>query len=320
MLICFSGLVIFMHTRQATFIGYTALAIWSCTGTLMAKLTAIPTGETLTIILLAGFIVNALKLTYSHRWSAIKLPWWIWLIGSLLIFGNDILYVAAFHYAPAAPVVLTNYLWPILFIIVSSFLPNESFSLRHLFACILGFSGLYILFHNDQHSFAYIAYLPGYAYALLAGITWCIISLLARYWRDIPSEMMGMYSGIAAIFAVTYHIFYETTIIPNNVELICLISAGISGQGLAYVFWDHGVKRGNHRLLSVLCYFNPIISVSLLVMTDEAEPSIYLALACALVVLGALLGGISRQTFVRFLASCSSKMNLPDSCKSVESR
>jgi drug/metabolite transporter (DMT)-like permease len=58
---------------------------------------------------------------------------------------------------------------------------------------------------------------------------------------------------------------------------------------LSFFTWDYGVKHGNIQILGVLSYLAPLLSTVLLVLAGKAEPSWTLALACLLIVGGALL-------------------------------
>ena len=51
------------------------------------------------------------------------------------------------------------------------------------------------------------------------------------------------------------------------------------------------MKRGDIRLLGVASYAAPVLSTLILVLAGYAEPSLTLALACALIVAGAARRG-----------------------------
>ena len=64
---------------------------------------------------------------------------------------------------------------------------------------------------------------------------------------------------------------------------------GIGPVGGAFYAWDIGMKRGDIRLLGVCSYAAPVLSTLALVLAGYADATISLALACALIVAGALL-------------------------------
>jgi drug/metabolite transporter (DMT)-like permease len=64
---------------------------------------------------------------------------------------------------------------------------------------------------------------------------------------------------------------------------------GVASLAMAYVLWDHGMRRGNHLLLSLASYFVPIVSIALASAYLGVMPGPSLLVGCALVVAGALV-------------------------------
>jgi drug/metabolite transporter (DMT)-like permease len=60
-------------------------------------------------------------------------------------------------------------------------------------------------------------------------------------------------------------------------------------MGLAFLCWDIGMKRGDMAFLGVASYAAPVLSTVILVLAGYAEAGWALALACALIVVGALV-------------------------------
>jgi drug/metabolite transporter (DMT)-like permease len=67
------------------------------------------------------------------------------------------------------------------------------------------------------------------------------------------------------------------------------VALGLGPVGAAFYLWDVGVKRGDIRLLGVGSYAAPVLSTLFLMLAGYAEPTFALALACALIVAGALV-------------------------------
>ncbi len=59
--------------------------------------------------------------------------------------------------------------------------------------------------------------------------------------------------------------------------------------GAAFFLWDRGMKQGDIRLLGTASYAAPVISTILLVIFGFAQAHWTLALACLLIVGGAVL-------------------------------
>ena len=277
----------------ATYIGSGSLCFWALAAVMISKLHNIPTFQILSLTLSIAFIFTAIKLTICKQWHRIKQPLLIWVIGIIGIYGNILAYIAAFKYAPPVHADLINFLWPILIILFSGLLPKEKFTCKHLIAALVSFAGIYILITNGQGLSNFkIEYLPGYLLALVDAVLWCLYSLLSRHHGKTTIEMIGMYCGIGALFSLCIHLNFEPNIIPSLLQITIMILMGITTQGIAYFLWDVGIKQGHFKLLSILSYFIPLVSVFLLIVFNEAEMSISLAIACLLVTSGAMLGGL----------------------------
>lgn len=281
--------------NHPTIVGYSALLFWSLSAPLVIKIKTLPLFEILSIVFAISFVFSAIKLTWDKKWSQLKQPWFLWLIGFFGIYGNDVLYILSFRHAPAAQVDLINYLWPIMVIIFSGFLPNEKLTKKHLFSALMGFSGIYVLMSGDPGFDR--NYIYGYFLALMDAVLWTIYTLCARHYGKTPAEIIGLYCGIGALFSLVTHVRWEATVMPFPEQWCVLVFMGLTTQCLAYFFWDFGIKRGDYKLLTVLSYSNPILSISFLILFGMAKPSTSLAVACSLVSLGGILSIIPIKIF-----------------------
>ena len=66
----------------------------------------------------------------------------------------------------------------------------------------------------------------------------------------------------------------------------------LSPVGLAFFVWDHGVKHGDIQLIGTAAYATPVLSTFLLTLTGYGTLGWAAAIACALVTLGAIVGGL----------------------------
>lgn len=281
-------------SRYATLIGYLSLIFWAMAVVPVAKLKVIPTFEILSIAFATSFLMTIVLLTVKKRWHRIKQPISLWIVTILGIYGNDALYVAAFKHAPSTQVDLINYLWPVLVIVCSGISSQETFKLKYLIGCIVAFLGVYcLLTHNTASHGFQNRYWFGYLLALLDAIIWSAYTLVARYHRIYPVENIGICCGISMVLSFITHVCFEPFVKPSVGQSATMILMGLTTQGLAYYCWDIGVKKGNYRLLSILSYGNPILSINFLVMFGVVVPSMTLYFSASLVAFGGLIGSIA---------------------------
>jgi drug/metabolite transporter (DMT)-like permease len=95
------------------------------------------------------------------------------------------------------------------------------------------------------------------------------------------------------VLAAAAHLAFEETVWPAGAgQWLAVLGLGLGPVGLAFFFWDHGVKRGHIQALGASSYAAPLLSTVLLVLFGFAQASWALALACALIVGGAVLASL----------------------------
>jgi drug/metabolite transporter (DMT)-like permease len=273
------------NTCFYSFLGCLALVFWSSMPLLTTFVNGIPTFEILMIAYLISFLLTAIKLNVTNEWIKIKQPLTIWTIGVLCIFGNESLFISAIKQGPAEQMTLIFYLWPSLVFIVSYSLFKEKLSERYVLACIIGFIGVYLALTNDYHFHLEKKYIYGYELAISSAMLWSIYTIALRYYENLPYELTGVFFGFGAVFSAFIHFSVEKTILPNLTQLLTIVIMGLTTQGLAYILWDRGVKKGNYNLLYLLSYLNPLISSGWLFLFKLGQPTTTFVFACCLVIL-----------------------------------
>lgn len=280
--------------KLPTTFGCGALLVWSLYALIVSELLGrLPIFQTLFLMFSVSFIAMAIRLTFMKRWHVLKQPWFVWLIGVLGVCGSDVAYVSAVKFAPPAHVDFIDYLWPFFVIIFSSILPKEKLTPQHVIAGGLGFFGVFLMLTGGQLNLNILQgeYFVGYMFALTAALVWSLYTIATRWYQEMPIEIVGMYCGIGAFIALGLHCHYETWVVPTPFEGLLVFFLGLA-SGVAYIFWTYATQKGNFRLLGVLAYFTPVISMSFLVGCGKEPMSTVLILACMLVISGVIIGSI----------------------------
>jgi drug/metabolite transporter (DMT)-like permease len=218
----------------------------------------------------------------------------VWALGTGGLFLYHTLYFAALRTAPPAEAGLVNYLWPLLIVLFSSLLPGERLHLRHVAGALIGLAGLVVLFAGRGGGFSGLS--PGYALAFAAAFVWAGYSVASRRFAEVPSGAVAGFCLATALLAGLLHLAVEPTIWPQDTgQWAALGLLGLGPAGAAFFLWDHGVKRGDIRLIGVLSYAAPVLSTLWLVTAGRAEAGWPLAGACALIVAGAGVASVSAR-------------------------
>ena len=127
---------------KATIIGSIAIFLWS-----LLALFTVGTSPTPPFLLnaLCFTLASGLGLIWTVRNGSLgilrNIDWRIYLFGTVGLAGYHALYFSALRLAPAAEAGLIAYLWPLLIVLFSGFLPGEKLKSGHLIGGFLGFGG-----------------------------------------------------------------------------------------------------------------------------------------------------------------------------------
>jgi drug/metabolite transporter (DMT)-like permease len=282
------------HRRNATLVGFAAVLLWSTLALLTAATGKIPPFELAAMSFAIAGLIGLAYATSRGKLAALLQPWPVWLVGVGGLFGYHALYFAALRLAPPAEASLVAYLWPLLIVLMSAALPGEHLSARHVLGAGIGFGGAAVLFWGKIGAAGAPVLSPnamlGYFFALGCAFVWSSYSVLSRFLKRAPTESVAGFCLVTAALAALCHAAFETTAFPANfTQAAAIVGLGLGPVGLAFYVWDFGVKNGDIRLLGVAAYAAPVLSTLILVATGFAAATPLLALACGLIVGGAVL-------------------------------
>ena len=237
----------------------------------------------------------------------LRLPLRVWFLGIYGLFGYHFFYFLALKSAPSLEANLINYLWPLLIVLLSAFLPNEKLRWFHIVGSLLGFFGAFLLIGSNGLSFS-SEYTQGYIYALICAFVWSSYSVLSRYFGEVPTLAVGGFCGVSALLSLGAHLLFEETIVPTFMECLAVLGLGLGPTGIAFFVWDYAMKKGDIKLIGALSYATPLLSTLLLVVFGRSSPSQTVWIACLLIVFGSV---VSALPFFKTLLEKISRRNPP---------
>jgi drug/metabolite transporter (DMT)-like permease len=278
---------------RATAIGASAVLMWSTLAALTTLVGGLPPFQMVAVAFAVAFLVGVAGSLARGRnpLAHLRQPPAVWLLGIGGLFGYHFFYFLALQSAPPVEANLLNYLWPLLIVLFSAFLPGERPRWWHGAGALAGLAGTALLVTRGAGLEGLRAeYLPGYLAALACAVTWSAYSVLSRRFGDVPTDAVGGFCLATAVLAALCHLAFEQTAWPQDAgawtALVCL---GLGPVGAAFFVWDHGVKHGDIRALGAMSYAAPLLSTLLLMALGLAEGRWTVWAACVLIVGGALL-------------------------------
>jgi drug/metabolite transporter (DMT)-like permease len=126
-----------------------------------------------------------------------------------------------------------------------------------------------------------------YGLALVGAVTWALYSNLARRWRGegggVPIFLVA--SGLVVLplrFVFRESIAWEPRVMVEFLYMALFVTV------VAYVFWDHAMRRGDMVLVAALSYFTPLLSTLFSAAYLGVVPGPAIWVACGLVIAGAV--------------------------------
>ncbi len=277
-----------MTRTKATATGSLAILLWSLLAVFTVGSAPVP-----------PFLLNALTFavggTVGLGWIGMtggfaqlaSVPRRLYLWGALGLFGYHFLYFSALRLAPPAEAGLICYLWPLLIVIFSGFLPGEHLTPLHILGAALSFVGTAFLILGRAGA-SEAGAMTGYGLALLAAITWALYSVLSRRLGNVPTAAVAVFCLITALLSAVCHLALEQTLWPVGARgWASILALGLGPVGMAFYVWDVGMKRGDIQLLGTLSYAAPLLSTLALMAAGYVEASARIGLAAGLITAGA---------------------------------
>jgi drug/metabolite transporter (DMT)-like permease len=279
-----------MTPRAATLIGLTAILMWSLLSVLTVATGKIPAFQLAAMTFAIGAAVAFASFLFRpSAFAVLKQSPLAWIVGVGGLFGYHALYFLALRFAPPAEAGLLNYLWPLLIVLFSSFLPGERLAPHHIFGALLGLAGTVLLLAGNIGGFA-PGQLPGLAAAFVAAFVWAAYSVMSRRLKAVPTDAVAGFCLATALLAGLVHLMVEKTVWPETVgQWLAIMTLGIGPVGAAFFVWDIGMKRGDIRVLGAASYATPLLSTAFLIIAGYAQPTATIAVAAILIAGGGLI-------------------------------
>lgn len=280
-----------MTRRASTLIGFTAILSWALLALFTAASGVVPPFQLTAMAFAIGGMVGAAGwfLRGGDR-SVFRQPVAVWLLGVTSLFGYHFLYFTALRSAPAAEASLIAYLWPLLIVVFSGFLPGETLRTHHVLGALIGFLGAALIITNGGSLQIKTDYVPGYLAAIVCALIWSAYSVLSRRFGSVPTDIVTGFCLATAILSALCHLVLEETVWPADLlQWLAVLGLGLGPVGLAFFAWDHGVKHGDIQVLGASSYAAPLLSTLVLVVAGFQQANWIIATACALITAGAVL-------------------------------
>lgn len=281
-----------MSRNSATLIGFLAILMWAALALLSKASGNIPPFQMAAMTFLVGGLLGIAS--WPFRPGVVQglrqLPARVWLLSVVCLFGYHFVYFMAIQNAPTVEVSLIAYLWPLLLVVFSAFLPGEKLRWHHLAGVVLGLLGAVTVITKGEGLGLSQGLMLGHMLALPCAVIWAGYSVMSRSFGSVPTDAVAGFCIASSALSLICHLLFETTVWPGTTaQWLAILGLGLAPLGAAFYTWDYGLKRGDVMTLGALSYASPLLSTILLVMTGFATYHWSILVACLLITGGALL-------------------------------
>lgn len=272
-----------------------AILLWALLALFTVYTGTIPPFQLTAMSFSIAFILIAVKWLYckDNIGQFFKLDAKLWILGVGGLFGYHFFYFLALKSAPPAEAGLIAYLWPLLIVIFSAFLPKERLYWFHVVGALISLTGAGLLITKGEALNFDSTYSLGYLAAFACAFIWSGYSVLSRKFSAVSTDVVGAFCLVTALLSTLCHLYFEATVWPADIYMwLAVIGLGLGPVGGAFFLWDIGVKHGDIQGLGVLSYLSPLLSTLLLVMFSGTDFSWPLFWGCMLITAGAIVGSL----------------------------
>jgi drug/metabolite transporter (DMT)-like permease len=280
-----------MTKSLSTLIGFIAILTWSFLALLSTAAGPVPPFQLAAMTFSLGGLVGAASWVFRPQAiKSLRQPWRVWALGVAGLCIYHCAYFFAIQSAPPVEASLIAYLWPLLIVVFAAFLPGERLRLHHMIGVALGLAGAVIVITKGGNVGLADGIKPGHLIALFCAFIWSGYSVLSRRFGAVPTDVVAGYCLITAVVACILHLGLETTVMPQTpIQWAAIIVLGTIPLGAGFYAWDWGCKHGDIMVLGALSYAAPLFSVIVLLLAGYGVYHWSVALACALIIAGALI-------------------------------
>jgi drug/metabolite transporter (DMT)-like permease len=277
---------------RATLIGTIAVLLWGALALFTTWTGGIPPFQLVAMTFSVAFLLALTKwlLRRENPLQHLRYPLPVWVFGIGGLFGYHAFYFLALKNAPVIEASLIAYLWPLLIVLFSAFLPGEKLRWFHIVGTLAGLVGTMVLVTDGGTVSFKGEYIVGYAAAIACALTWSSYSVLSRKFKQVSTDTVGWFCGATALLGGLASQAFEHPVWPTDPTVwLGILLLGLGPVGAAFFVWDIGMKRGNIRVLGAVSYSAPLLSTLLLIAFTNANSTWTIWFACLAIVGGAVL-------------------------------
>jgi len=180
------------------------------------------------------------------------------LLGLLGILIYNILCFKSFSFISATEINILTYSWPIILVIISSFLFKEKLSFIQSCSILLGFIGITIIFLGKNFTIFNSQNILGSILILVSAFVYALFFALSKKYSY--ESFVFMFVGYTASFLLSFilFVFTKSIVFPTTQFLTATAYLGILPSAIGFSLFSEALKIGDVSKIANLIYLPPL--------------------------------------------------------------
>ncbi|HEY4072504.1 MAG TPA: DMT family transporter [Herbaspirillum sp.] len=194
---------------------------------------------------------------------------------SYLGFFGCFLYYLCLYYgyskSNAVTVLVVQYLWPILAVLLSSFILREKRTNKTIFSVLLGFTGVVIVASKGEATAANFGNLSVLAVVFIGSLSFALFSVLSKKLKCHALIAAFLFFAWASLFSLIAVLLDGGIKFPSSTQAwLGLLVNGMIVNGISYFWWLRALQLGQVSRIAPLVFLTPILAcIWLVLLLDE---------------------------------------------------
>jgi len=193
-------------------------------------------------------------------------------------------------------VLVIQYTWPIIIVVLSLFILKEKLTYRKVTALLLGFIGVVTVLTKGNFNQVDVSN-PSVILLVGAGaFCFALFSVLSKRVTKSPIVVVSLYFFTALLASFLSMLYFSAFALPSADEIFPILLNGVMVNGYSYIFWKKALHATEASYLAPYTYIAPILSaVYLVIIFDEPFLMIY-GVGLLFIVAGGLINSTEKSS------------------------
>ncbi len=206
--------------------------------------------------------------------------------------GTFLYYVCiyfGYKFANPIEVIIIQYLWPVLIVILSVFLLGEKFTLKKILSIILGFLAVVIVITKGDISIFNFSFPIGLSVVFIGAFSFALFSVLSKKIEVDPINGTLMFFIWGSLFSLIWVFCTNGLKLLDTSSLFFIAINGIIINGISYIWWIEAIRLWEASKVAIFVYITPILGTLWLVILSNTNLFLSYGIALIFVIIAGIL-------------------------------